>query len=328
LWIVAPLATVIVLAAAWSGLWFYASRVADATIAAWIEREAALGRLYACGTRRIAGYPFRIELRCSEPSLELRAAGVSTVLKAQEVLAVAQVYQPDLVIAEVTGPLTIGEAGSAPALIADWTLLQASVRGAPKTPERISLVLSGPQLRRAGAAAPDWRADRLELHVRQSPGAATPAFELAADVAGAGLAWAPTLQPLNAQAAAILSGVSDLRPKPASVWLREWQAAGGRLELTSARVQRGESSATGRGDIGLNAGGRLDGTVTVTLTGFDDVLRLLLPNLQIRGAPAGLLGGLANVFGGKARALTIPLRFTDGAVFFGPLPLGHMGPAY
>ena len=53
----------------------------------------------------------------------------------------------------------------------------------------------------------------------------------------------------------------------------------------------------------------------------------------IRGAPGGLLAGLTAALGGQTeiegkRAMTIPLRFSDGAVFFGPIPLGQLPPVY
>jgi hypothetical protein len=339
-WIVAPLAVVVVLALVWTGVWFYAARTADDMAAQWIAREAALGRVYTCASRSVAGYPFRIELTCSDPAVELRGQGPAVTLKARQILAVAQVYQPNLVIAEVTGPLTISETGGAVAFTADWTLLQASVRGVPKAPERISLVVTAAKLARAGEpqAGALARAERLELHIRQQPGGdpAKPGFDIAAETAGALLPSIPALaaRPLNAQAAATLTGVSDLRPKPVAVRLREWQAAGGRLQVTNVRVQQGDAIAVARGDLALSARGRLDGTLTLTFAGFEEVVRALgLPDVQIRGGQGGLLAGLSAALGGQTelegkRAVSIPLRFNDGAVFLGPIPLGQVPPAY
>src|SRR5262245_51419551 len=63
-WVVAPLIVVLVLAAAWTGFWFYASSTAQATLAQWREQEARLGRTYTCGSQSAGGYPFRLEVRC------------------------------------------------------------------------------------------------------------------------------------------------------------------------------------------------------------------------------------------------------------------------
>ncbi len=335
-WIVAPLIIVVLLACAWSGLWVWASRVADGEIAAWIGREAAVGRVYGCASRTIGGYPFRIELRCTEPTVELRGQGTPVSIKAREILAVAQVYQPALVIAEVAGPMTVADASGALALTADWTLLQASVRGLPATPERISLVFDGARLRRTGDADADAlvRADHIEFHVRQNAAsrAEVPAFDIVSRLVNAVVPSVPgfSARPFNAEASAVLRGLRDLVPKPVAMRLREWQAAGGRLEIAQARMQQGEALATAKGDVGLSANGRLDGTLTLALVGFEDLARLVgLPNIQLRGDQGGLIGRLSSILGGGEteidgrKAMAIPLRFNDGAVSFGPIPLGR-----
>jgi hypothetical protein len=340
-WILAPLIVVLALAVAWSAVWFYAARAADGMMAAWIEREAKVGRVYTCGARGIGGYPFRIEARCTDPTVELRGGTAPVVIKAREILAVAQIYQPDLVIAEVTGPMTITEPGGAAPLAADWSLMQASVRGLPSAVERVSLVVQGPKLDRTTTAAanaePVMRAERLEFHVRRSTGsdAGKPAFDLAARASAAVVPSLPALaaHPLNAEAAAVLRGPVDLTPMPIALRLREWQAAGGRLEISNVRVQQGDAVAVAKGDLGLSARGRLDGALTLTVAGFDDLTRMLgLPTVAQGGRQAGILAGLA-ILGGQAelegkRAMNIPLRFADGAVFFGPIPLGQTGPLY
>ena len=43
-WVYAPLALVLVLAAAWTAGWFYAAQRAYDVVSAWLDREARLGR--------------------------------------------------------------------------------------------------------------------------------------------------------------------------------------------------------------------------------------------------------------------------------------------
>src|SRR5687768_9667289 len=93
-WIAVPFLLVVALAVGWSAFWYYTARTADNAMAAWIEREAAIGRIYACSSRSIGGYPFRVEARCEEPSVELRGDGAPVIIKAKHILAVAQIYQP------------------------------------------------------------------------------------------------------------------------------------------------------------------------------------------------------------------------------------------
>src|SRR5262249_32295565 len=67
-----PFAIIVVLAAAWTALWFYAAARADAEIALWREREQQTGRAQDCASQSIGGYPFRIEVRCGGASFELK----------------------------------------------------------------------------------------------------------------------------------------------------------------------------------------------------------------------------------------------------------------
>src|SRR5215475_15964309 len=67
-----PFALVVLLAAAWTGLWFYAAARAETEIAAWRAREFQAGRFQDCATQSIGGYPFRIEVRCGAATFDLK----------------------------------------------------------------------------------------------------------------------------------------------------------------------------------------------------------------------------------------------------------------
>ena len=88
--IVLPLALVIALAVAWTGFWYYAAGRAQAELAVWRAREAAAGREVSCASESIAGFPFRLELRCAEPAVNLRKTQLA--LQAKDMLATVQVY--------------------------------------------------------------------------------------------------------------------------------------------------------------------------------------------------------------------------------------------
>src|SRR5207237_674122 len=79
--VVMPLALVIVLAGLWSAFWFYAASTAETQITRWREREASFGRVQTCASQSVAGYPFRIEVRCNDAGLELRAPQSPMVIK-------------------------------------------------------------------------------------------------------------------------------------------------------------------------------------------------------------------------------------------------------
>jgi hypothetical protein len=313
-------------AAIWTAFWYRAAQVAEATISDWIEREAAAGRVYTCLSRSTGGYPFRIEHRCSEPAAQLQGFGAPIVLKARAMVGVAQVYQPRLIIAELTAPLTISESGRDIGL-ADWRLAQASLRGSPGRPERISLVIDGARVDQpsSSGAATLLVADRVEFHARVAPSssAQAPAIDFALRVAAAAAPGINFLtKPANAEVTATLTGLADLQPKPLAVRLKELQAAGARLAITQARIERDRTVSLATGDLGLSAAGRLDGAVTLTVAGLENL------GLALGGGELGLslLGKPAELEG--KRAIALPLRLKDGAVFLGPVRLGRLPALY
>src|SRR5436305_9303909 len=110
---IAP-ALVVVAALAWTAFWFFAASQVDVSADAWRAQEAKSGRIYDCARRSVAGFPFRLEVRCDGASVSLnsqtagQAAGQGPITaKLGEILVVAQVYDPKLLIAEFTAPATL-----------------------------------------------------------------------------------------------------------------------------------------------------------------------------------------------------------------------------
>ncbi len=348
---------VLALIAGWTVFWKFAAGKAQEAIEGWRQREAKSGRIYTCGSQDVGGYPFRIEVNCNGASALIRS-NQPVELKADNLMVVAQVYQPGLLISEIHGPLTIGESGKSPDIIANWTLAQSSVRGTPAAPQRASLVFDGPTVDRvAGTARQNiLRAKHIEIHGRMAEGSAAnkPVIEIALQL---NQASAPTLhpaaaQPIDANATAVLRGLNDFSPKPWPVRFREIQAQGGRIDITQFRVQQGDIIAVGAGTLSINGSGRMEGQLRVTMAGLDQFLAAIGAQQRVQASPnmdklVGALDRLApglgdvarqqaganislgiNMLGAQTtlegkRAVTLPLRFTDGAVFLGPIPIGN-----
>jgi len=363
-WLIAtPLILVLVLGAVWTGVWFFAASEAEKRMNAWREQQASAGRKFDCATQTVGGYPFRIEVRCAGATVELQDTRPPIAIKLKEILAVAQVWDPKLLIAEFTGPLAVAEAGQQPHVIASWSLAQASVRGTPAAPERASVVVDGLKLEGATAGQVLFDSKHAEFHARVQYGSwpHNPAIDLAVKLAAAA---APTIhplvaQPLDADIMAVLHGMKDFVGKPLPVRLREWQAAGGKLEVQSARLAQAESLAHAKGTLALTQGGRLDGALQLTVAGIERFLPAIggeqgsslnlnrvapalnaidrvVPGLAQRVPPQkqqSLQAGLLALLGQPAelegkRAISVPVRFNDGAARFGPIPLGQVPPAF
>ena len=343
----------------WSYLWYYATGKAEVAIDGWRAREARAGRIYTCGSQSIGGYPFRIEVTCDKAAAVFRSNQPPVEIKTSGILVAAQLYQPTLLISDFYGPLTIADLGHAPNIIVNWKLAQSSVRGTPSAPERISLVFDQPVVERINGNNRQsvLKAQHIEVHGRLAGGSVTnkPIIETVLRIRAAA---APELHPaaampIDADITTLLRGLNDFSPKPWSARFRELQAVDGRVDITQARVQQGDTIAVGDGTLSLNTSGRLQGQLRVTVANIEPFLAAVgtpqvvqnSPDMdRLSGALDRLLPGLGNVARQQAtssnlsrginllgeqttlegkRAVTLPLRFDDGSVFLGPIWIGN-----
>ena len=136
-------AAVLLLAAGWSVFWFVAASRISTELDGWRDREARSGRVYDCAQRTVGGFPFRLEVHCNGAGVSLvsqtaeqTATRIPVTARLADIHVVTQIYDPTLIIAEFTGPVTFTDIGQQPSAVANWTLGQASVAGLPTAPQR------------------------------------------------------------------------------------------------------------------------------------------------------------------------------------------------
>ena len=297
----------LVAAAAWSGFWFYAASQAEVKADAWRAQEARSGRVYDCARRTVAGFPFRLEVRCDGASVSLvsqtaaqAAAQKPVTAKLSEILIVAQVYDPKLLIAEFSAPATVFDSQGGSSMVVNWSKARSSVVGLPAIPQRASIVFDDASVDRVNASVqvPLARAKHVELHGRLAEGTALehPVIETVLRVeAGSVQDVHPLLaQPFDAQLRAMLSGLKDLAPKPWPERFRELQAAGGHVEIVQSRIQQGDLIAVAAGTLGLSVQGNLDGELQMTVAGLDKVIAALgIDKMLDQGVPQAALDRVA-----------------------------------
>jgi hypothetical protein len=321
LWrILAAVAIIIVLAIAWGWLWYYAAAVTDRTLAGWVEREAAAGRIYSCGIQSIGGFPLGMKVRCADAAAEIKNSVPPYAVKARSVTFGAEVYRPTRLTGDIVGPLAVAELGQSPSFVADWTRARVSVRGVPPDPEGLSATVDGLRLDRVAGdnnAEALFNAKRAELQGRIAGGSPRnrPVIEVILQLAAA---TAPTLHPLLAvpldiELDAVLRGFKDLSPKPWAERFREMQATGGGIEIKSLRFTQGSAIVVGAGTLRVNEHGKLDGLVRVAIVGLDEIVPLLGVDRLIqqgidrlsgtKGSPAQGIGALDRLIPGLSDAV-------------------------
>jgi hypothetical protein len=316
----------LIAALGWSAFWFYSASQVDTASDAWRAREAKSGRVYDCAKRSVAGFPFRLEVRCDGVSVSLSsqtagqaATQAPVTAKLGEILVVAQIYDPKLLIAEFTAPAIIYDRGPQPSMTANWRTARSSVVGLPGIPQRASIVFDDPSIDRLNAAvqAPLARAKHIELHGRLAEGSVLdrPVIETVLKIERGSLQEVHPLlaEPFDADLRTMLSGLNDFSPKPWPQRFREIQAAGGHVEIVQSRIAQGEVVAVAAGTLGLSAQGRLDGELQMTVAGIEKVIPALgIEKMLDEGVPQATLDRVApgvktsdinNLFGALDRAI-------------------------
>jgi hypothetical protein len=174
------------------------------------------------------------------------------------------------------------------------------VVGLPAIPQRASLVFDDPSIYRVNGSVqtPLARAKNAELHGRIAEGSPAdhPVIETVLQIAGGSVQEVHPLLavPFDADVRTKLSGLKDFSPKPWPERFREIQAADGHVEIVQSRIQQGDLIANAAGTLGLNANGRIEGELQMTVAGIEKVIPALgIEKMLQDGVPQATLDRVA-----------------------------------
>ncbi len=340
----APFVLLAILAAAWAVGWMFAQRRVLAETAAFRQREAAAGRVWTCPDETVAGFPFRIELTCRQPVLTWGPEGARLSASLEGLLVVAQVYQPNRVILDAAGPFTLALPDGR-RVEGSWQALRASLSGRPDRLERLSVVSREPAWR---VAFPDGTqealaARRIEIQGRPHPErfAAEQAVDVSLKLEGASLpaidALAGNAEPADLDVVATLTQAGAALARDPVTAAEDWRSRGGTIAFAPFGIAKGRQKLEARGVLAIDDTRRPFGRLDLAARGLDDLVGRLTGGNQ--RMTALVMGGLAALGRqqqpngqDQARAGDLgplpPLRFQNGRVSIGPLPVADLPPLY
>lgn len=350
-----PYLVLLLLALGISGFWFVARDRVDAAVDAWMTREAGHGREWTCPDRTLTGFPMRFEIACKQPTFVGEADGKRIQGEMAGFRAVAQIYDPNLVILDFTGPVTIREAGQGDALRLAWQGFSMSVRRTSDSFSRLSLFMKKPVLAALSGQGGDamlGSAEAWEVHIRPDPNAGDrdDMWDVVSQLVKANAPASDALfgEPgaLNIELQATVNNAQLLAFGATPARIDAWRDAGGRVKVVLLKLTRGDKIIDARGSLGVDNLRRLVGQLDVRAAGVSELLARITGR---RGGVGGLLaGGLAMLGGGQrgavnaeqggaangnqpvAPALTSlpPLVFANGQLMVGPFPVMRLPSLY
>lgn len=292
--------------------WIIVSNRVEAHLDRLIADEASKGRLWSCGSRKFAGFPFRIEVECLDARVKVTNE-LNFEAKLPRVIGVAQIYDPSLVIVEAEGPLSTSQSDR-PIISASWTMLRSSLHmQADRIPDRLALVGEGINIKYE-ANGQSAAMTKGELHLRVKPADNKPANDLEFAARAEGLSSdMMSGVPANFETAGILEqGFEFLKFKgPETIDI--WRRANGRLILQSFLVSRGYQSLDLKGTLGLDEQRRPTGQIEFAGKGLDDFFKS---------------AGFSKFSALQTASVRVPLIFVNGYLLLGPFKMAELRPLY
>jgi len=313
--------------AAWSGAWVWARGQVRSGLDSAAGALAGAGYQFTWKDREIGGYPFRLDVTLTEPSL--RAAS-GWALEAPSIEAEAFLHAPTSWLIAAPAGLTFVRPIGGPVAVRGQ-LIRASLTHPDARPPSFSF--EGVKLTFAPLAGAQpfalTSAGRVEFHLRAGPDDQGGVFfrlddgkarlsGLFARVAGdkpISIVWNSTLSKMSA-----FSGATWAEA------VRRWSDAGGRISVRQAGITAGDAVlGANSGTLAVGTDGRLSGTLDVTLRQAPRALGALSAEgiIESQAAQSATLVAQARQGAGDATQATIDFqagRTTLGPVALGPAP--------
>lgn len=338
-------AIVVVGVVAWSGAWIWArseiiTRMDDA-----LARLAARGVVVSCPERGVGGWPFRVVVSCSAPTLRVAAADLA--VDVARLVVSGLVTQPNRVIADVAGPIAIRRGDDR--FEAQWQSLRFSLGFQDFRPARLSLETAGfdGRARRHGEPEQALRFARGEVQVmpaalvaKAEAAATPPSTATVAPPSPADLRAALTLERTEAS----LGGIKAT-PAPVDLFIdaktsdlpsyrvgpRDLATAGTGLDVVMARIGLGRDlTLEGVGRLTLSDAGAVNGVIEVQPSSATVWPEAPPTPASLKTAFAGTL----MMFGTTAPSRTgrggtrLDVLVNDGVVRVGRLTLAKLRPLF
>lgn len=318
-------------AAGWSAFWVFAARQTETLLAAWIEREKTVGRIWTCPDQKIAGYPFDIAVSCGSAGFSGKALGKDLTGSLNGFQARASLFNPKEVEALATPPFRLSSAGEEGQMTLRWSVMRVRLNGGPQ--DLMSLAIDGKDVSLEGglqgignlsagsavlnstiAAIPERRAENAYAVHLTLQNAAIPMLD---GFLGSPPPDAFAFDGIVTKADFELAGTLPER-------IDQWRQAGGQIETKQAIFNHGGLRIAVHGLLQLDEHHRLDGRLNTELSGAEPLLRRFGINPSL--ISAGSL--LASLLGGRPRsdtasnapaALHLPVAVQSGLISVGPV---------
>jgi hypothetical protein len=322
-WLLPPVAVIMAVAIGWPVFWYVKSREAAAALTAWTTHEAQLGRAWSCPTQKIGGFPFSVEISCTNLLFQGEIFGKTLTGTVRGFRATSPLLRRDRLLAEIEPPFAAKTSDGAIDVSMQWGKFFLDLEGHPGALERLSL--SGNQVRLQGTAggigpvdgvsgdinvvlAQNRRGQAYDFMFSLNQGS-IPALNIVLD----------TQLPISMQVGGTISQVDLRGAQTLQEFLENWRSANGHVDITTGWLRSGHIIVDAKGGLDLDSQHRVKGKLEASFAGLDQALRRLGVDPALITAGRVLSGLLGGGQGGGMGRMNLPLTFSDGFLSIGPV---------
>ncbi len=319
---------VVLCAAGWSCLWFYASREAAARTDAWIAAERTQGRQWTCPNRQVAGFPFSLAIDCDKPTFVGQASGQRVEATLAHLTGKLAFSHPREVGITLVAPFGFRTSDGGTNVQGTWQSISVDLSALP---EIRTVALRGSNIAVGGTFVGSPRqggkTDTLEARFTLSPDQTDPTVMFDITLKGAVV---PPLDNLLGGSAPVDAGLvgrldrADIgHARTPQQAMELWRQAGGRVDIDRSVATRAGASVSATGTLRLDEAHRVNGHLDAEFVGMEQILRRygISGNLAAVGSLVSALfgGGGARKAPAAPGALDLPIVFNNGRLGIGPI---------
>jgi hypothetical protein len=336
------LASVVVLCAAYAGLWYHLAGEVRVGVQNWAEARRAEGFTVGWDRYTISGFPFALRITVEKPVFGKASAAPGYEAKAPLLVGEARpwAFRQWHVSAANGAALNIEPAQDRPAMKLNVATLDVTTRpqkedeapetGAPQAPGTLATIVADRVIMDIGAhvaiahaaieAVLPSRPAKSHLEIWSSATVAIDHMTLPSAVPPLG----DTVDRINAALA--LKGT--IPPGPRREALAAWRADGGTLEVTKLDLGWGDLGLAANGTLALDEALQPEGALTASIRGYNAIIDAMVAGGTMKAGDGALaklaLGLLAKTGSDGTSHIDAPLTMQGGRLFIGPARLARL----
>lgn len=316
----------LLLVAGWSGAWVWARGQLAARLDAGADGLRRAGYEVSWSARSLGGYPFRLDVTLTDAVIRDRSGWA---LQTPRLEGEAPLYAPTHWVVAAPEGLTFVRPVGGPVRVTG-KLVRASVTHLANTPPNISFEGVDLAFQPAAGAQPFAlsSAQRIEVHLRRAPAEIGDEAGVWVSIKDAKARLTGLIgriagdKPVSFEWDSRLSHASALKGRSWADLIRNWTAAGGRMNVKQAGLTAGDALAgANTGTLTVDSDGRINGALELSLREAPRALGVMGATGAVPEAQAAAATAVVEARSAGADAVRATLAFQAGRTTLGPVAL-------